>query len=330
MKKIFLLAAAGFLLVFPLAGEAASASQLAIVLPLDKSFVESEPVTLVLKVGQNSVDEVQVVVNGKRVPVAAKSSDRYNACYDGIHLTLGLNRIKVSGYKDGRKIEEAAAQVFFRSDLSPGDGTPPKGFRRYLFHTDANEKECTPCHELNFSKADGKQENPDRSPCYLCHKKILSDYKYVHGPAAVWSCLMCHDGKGSTPKLAVVKPVDATCANCHEKSWDGKKYLHGPTAAGNCTTCHNPHAADKAYFLRMDAGDLCASCHEEVLTRPHVLTGFSGSSHPLRISQDPFNPGKDFSCVSCHNPHGSDSPVFLNAYEDSMSMQHFCQSCHKM
>lgn len=330
MKIFFLLAAAGLFFVFSLSGEAASASQLAIVLPLDKSYVESGLVTLVLKVEQNSVDEVQLVVNGRKVPIAAKASGRNNACYDGIKLAYGLNHIKVSGLKDGRKIEEAAAQVFFRSDLSPGDGTPPKGFRHYLFHADEHEKGCTPCHELNFSKADGKQESPDRSPCYLCHKKLLSNYKYVHGPAAVWSCLMCHDGKGNSPKLAVVNPVDTTCANCHEKSWDGKKYLHGPTAAGNCTTCHNPHAADKAYFVRMDTADLCASCHEEVLTRPHVLTGFSGSGHPLRRSPDPFNPGKDFTCASCHNPHGSDSQVFLNAYEDSMSMHLFCQNCHKM
>jgi len=329
--KSFIVAVAVVLLGCLAAGTPASASQCTIVLPLDNSYVESGLVSLVLKCAQNSVDAVQVAVNGRKQAVAAKSFGRYYACYDGIHLSYGLNSIKVIGFKEGKKIDEVTVQVFYRSDISPGDSASPRSFRKYLFHTDENEKECIPCHELNFSSADGRQEGPDRSPCYVCHKKILADYRYVHGPAAVWSCLMCHDGKGRNPKLAVVTPVDTTCANCHEKSWSGKKYEHGPTAAGNCTTCHNPHAADKAYFLRMSPADLCASCHEEILRRPHVISSPIGNgSHPVRLSPDPFNPTKDFTCISCHNPHGSDSSVFLNAYEDSMSMHHFCQTCHKM
>lgn len=330
MKNCLNIAAVCAILVYFAVGEAAPAGGLTIAVPPDRSFVESGLVNIVLKGGQKGADEVQISVNEKKKTIAPKPIERYYSCYDGIRLSYGMNRIKVTALKDGRKIEETTAQIFYRSDLSSNSGTPPPGFRKYLFHNDENEKGCSPCHELNFGKV-GKKEGPDQSPCYSCHKKILGDYKFVHGPAAVWSCLTCHDGKSRKPKLGVVKPDDRSCSECHEKSWDTRKFKHGPTAAGNCTTCHDPHAADKPFFLRMDTGDLCTSCHEEVLSRPHILTSFSmKGGHPLKKSPDPFNPGKDFTCASCHNPHGSDSSVFLNAHQDSTSLHHFCRSCHKM
>ncbi|MCM2356831.1 MAG: hypothetical protein NDI77_01665 [Geobacteraceae bacterium] len=332
MKHLILTVIVYSLSILPAVGEAATtAGHLAIAFPPDRSFVESGIINVVLQGGASTFDGVQISVNDRKQAVPSKPISRYYLCYDGIRLSYGLNKIRVTGFKDGRKTEEATAQVFYRSDLSPSSSSAPPAFRKYLFHGDAGEKVCSPCHELNFTKSGQAKDGPDRSPCYMCHKKILSNYRFVHGPAAVWSCLTCHDGKSTNSKLSVIKPDDKSCADCHETSWGNKNFKHGPTAAGNCTTCHDPHAADKPFFLRMDTGDLCASCHEDVLYRPHVLTTFSGGGgHPLRRSPDPFNPLKDFTCASCHNPHGSNSSVFLNAYEDSGTMHSFCRSCHKM
>lgn len=331
MKNFLLIAVACLLLLSPAAGEAAPANSLAIVLPLDRSFVESGLINVVLKGGEQTVNEVQITVNDKKQAAAPRRSDRHYSCYDGIRLSYGMNKVRVIGLKDGRKAEETMVQVFYRSDLSPDSGKAPPGFKRYLFHSNDSEKGCYPCHEVNLGKLDEKKPQSGQSPCYVCHKKILSNYKFVHGPAAVWSCLECHDRKSRNPKLAVSKPDDRSCTACHEKSWDSRKFKHGPTAAGNCTTCHNPHAADKPFFLKMDTGDLCSSCHEEVLSRPHILTSFSQrGGHPLSRSPDPFKPDRDFNCASCHNPHGSDSSLFLNAYQDSMSLHQFCRSCHRM
>ena len=170
------------------------AGNLAIVLPPDKSVVEGGLITLILKLGQSAVDEVQVSVNNRQ-GVAVKPSDRLYSCYDSVHLSYGLNKIKVSGFKNGRKTEEATAQVYYRSDLSVDGSRPPIGFKAFVFHTADNEGTCAPCHQLSFSKSGERKESPDRSPCKVCHKRMLTDYKFVHGPAAVWSCLVCHDSK---------------------------------------------------------------------------------------------------------------------------------------
>ena len=318
-------------LIFSSLGWAASSvSGLSIIIPPDKSSVESSVISVVLNGWQTMVDEIAISVNNHKQDVTAKKFDRYDMCYNGIRLSYGMNNITIIGYKNGRKVHELTTRVFFRSDLSPPANNAPDGFKKYLFHTGENEKKCFPCHELDFRKTGEQQEGPDQSPCYVCHKMILSGYKFVHGPAAVWSCFMCHDGKSRNPKLTVTSPVSQFCANCHENSWDAKKYRHAPTAAGSCTACHNPHAADKPYFLRMSAGDLCLSCHEEIPTRPHVISSVSSENgHPLNNRPDPLKPGESLTCTSCHNPHGGNSSVFLNGYNEAKSMKFFCMSCHK-
>lgn len=319
------------LICFSSGWAAPSVSGLSIVLPPDKSSVESSVISVVLNGWQTMVDEITISVNNRKQDVTTKKFERYDMCYDGIRLSYGVNNITITGFKNGRKVHELTTRVFFRSDLSPSASNAPDGFKQYLFHTGENEKKCSPCHELNFRNSGDRQQGPDQSPCYVCHKKILSGYKFVHGPAAVWSCLMCHDGKSKNPKLAVASPVSQFCANCHENSWDSGKYLHAPTAAGSCTACHNPHAADKPYFLRMSAGNLCLSCHEEIPTRPHVISSFSSErGHPLKGRPDPLKPGEDLTCTSCHNPHGGNSSVFLNGYDEAKKpIKFFCMSCHK-
>lgn len=309
---------------------ASSASGLSIVLPPDGSSVESSVISVELNGLKTVVDEIAISVNGHKQDITAKKIERVDMCYAGIRLSYGMNNITITGFKNGRKVQELTTRVFFRSDLSALANNAPDGFKEFLFHTANNEKKCSPCHELDFRKAgDQEQGAAEQSPCYVCHKMILSGYKFVHGPAAVWSCLMCHDGKSGKPKLAVPSPVSQFCANCHELSWNTKKYLHAPTAAGSCTTCHNPHGADKPYFLRMSAGDLCLSCHEEIPKRPHVIASFSSErGHPLKGRPDPLKPGEDLTCTSCHNPHGGNSSVFLNNYDEAKPRRFFCMSCH--
>jgi len=308
---------------------ASSVSGLSIIIPPDGSFVESSVISVELNGWKTMVDEIAISVNDHKQDVTEKKLERYDMCYTGIRLSYGMNNITITGFKNGRKVHELTTRVFFRSDLSPLASNAPDGFKKYLFHTGKYEKKCSSCHELDFRKA-GDPESPEQSPCYVCHKKILSNYKFVHGPAAVWSCLMCHDGKSKNPKLAVPSPVSQFCKNCHDTSWDTKKYLHAPTAAGSCTVCHNPHGSDKPYFLRTNAGDLCLSCHEEIPTRPHVISSFSSENgHPLKDRPDPSRPGSELTCTSCHNPHGGNSSVFLNGYDEDKPRKFFCMSCHK-
>ena len=329
MKYLSIISAFCSILFASLTGQGASAGGFAILFPPDRSFVQSELINVVTRGWPTDVDEIQLSVNGTKQSIAAKQSTRLVSCYDGIHLSYGMNKIKITTLKRGKKTEELTTQVFFRTDLSPDSSSAPAGFKEYLFHTDTNEQECISCHPLDFRNT-GDKQGPDQSPCHQCHKKILSDYKFVHGPSAVWSCLMCHDGTSRRPKLAVAKPDDKICLNCHENMMEKKKYMHGPSAAGACTTCHNPHAADEPYFLRKSVMDLCGSCHEEIFFRPHVIVSFSGQGgHPLYRSPDPLNPGRDLTCVSCHSPHAGNSAAFLNGYDESRPLQAFCTSCHR-
>jgi predicted CXXCH cytochrome family protein len=308
-------------------GKAAVAG-LAIIQPPEKSIVQSGLLIVVLKGSTVLVDAIQLSVNNTKQVLSPKTFKQDSVCYDGIRLSYGLNLVKITGFKNNKKTEEITRQVFYQNDLSMGSISIPAGFKAYQFHVDENEKKCSSCHGLDFRKAEDPQD-PLQSPCYLCHKKILSEYSFTHGPSAVWSCLMCHDRKAKKPKLAVAAPVAPICRGCHEITWEKMKYQHAPTASGACTTCHNPHAENRQYFLRKDTVELCASCHEEILSRPHVIVSFSGNSgHPLRNRPDPSRPGKNLTCASCHNPHGGNSSVFLNNYDDSMPMKRFCTSCH--
>jgi predicted CXXCH cytochrome family protein len=331
MEKFLLISVIWAVLTLSAVGAGAVSARLAVVIPPDKAVAESELISVVLRLGGDAVDQVQISVNNRKQPILAKPYNQHFLCKDGIQLSYGLNRINFVGLKDGKKVVETTTQVFYKSDLAQSSIGIPPGFRKYSFHVDSYEKTCVPCHQLDFSKIDADRPSGEKSPCFTCHKKILTNYAFVHGPAAVWSCLMCHDGKSRDPKLAVLKPDEKVCVNCHENSWENKKYQHGPTAAGSCTTCHNPHASNNANFLRLSTEDLCVTCHEDVLSRPHILTSFSvNGGHPVRKYSDPFKPGRRFNCVSCHNPHAGNSPIFLNGYESSMDMHHFCLTCHKM
>ena len=333
MKYFILISAICAALLFSSPGWAAPPAKaavtgLVVAQPPENSIVQSGMLIVVLKGATGLVDEIQISVNNRKQTLAPKTFKQDLVCYDGIRLSYGLNSVKVSGFKNNKKTEEITRQVFYQDDLSTGSISIPAGFKAYRFHINENEKACSSCHGLDFRKAEDPQD-PLRSPCYQCHKKMLSEYSFTHGPSAVWSCLMCHDRKAKTPKLAVASPVAPICGGCHEISWEKKKYQHAPTAAGACTTCHNPHAEDRQYFLRKETVELCASCHEEILSRPHVINSFSGNGgHPLRYRPDPSHPGKYLTCASCHNPHGGNSSVFLNNYDESMPMKRFCTSCH--
>jgi len=305
-----------------------SVAGLNITQPPERSIVQSGLLIVVLEGSPGLVDEIQILVNNRKQVLAPKTVKQDIVCYDGIRLSYGMNAVKILGFKNNKKTEEITRQVFYQDDLSMGSVSIPDGFKTYRFHIDENEKKCSSCHGLDFSKAVDPRD-PLQSPCHQCHKKMLSEYSFTHGPAAVWLCLRCHDGKAKKPKLAVATPIAPICEGCHTISLGKMKYKHAPTAAGACTTCHNPHAENRQYFLKKDTVELCVSCHGEILSQPHVLVSYSGKGgHPLRNRPDPSRPGKDLTCASCHNPHGGNSSIFLNNYDDSRPQNRFCTSCH--
>jgi hypothetical protein len=87
--------------------------------------------------------------------------------------------------------------------------------------------------------------------------------------------------------------------SCHQNLAQ-TRYIHGPVAAesiraGGCVMCHTP--SDKKCTpnspgkFTLKTKDMCLACHEKG-------TGTQHSS-------------KQVKCLSCHNPHGSNTSSYL-------------------
>ena len=158
----------------------------------------------------------------------------------------------------------------------------------------------------------------------------MTSNSYVHGPAAVWSCLSCHDPEGK-PKYASNMHDREVCFQCHmtkKTEWNSKKKVHGPVNMGVCSLCHNPHSAKYPFVLRKSPWRLCVTCHADRGSGAHVTSGFiSGNPHPTRGRPDPVRQGKELSCTSCHDPHASDSgDLFKYGITDRSIL---CAVCHQ-
>lgn len=332
MKFLSLPVLAFLVLMLPVAGNGANAGLFTIVTPPDRSFVEGGLISIVLKAPKNSLDEVRIAVNSNNNLSFKRTVDRGHVCCEGIDLDRGMNQLTVTVLNKGEVIEERKLTVFFRSALSAKASSAPSGFKRYIFHLPVQEKVCEDCHQVKLSLTDGNPSAPRESRCFICHKKKTVG-KFVHPPAAEWACVACHNGKGEQGGGALAAD-DTSCAGCHGHvlaKWRSKMFMHGPSDAGHCTACHNPHASDQRDYLHLNATEICVTCHEDFMSKPHVVTGVSSKEgHPFNISPDPYRPGRDFTCASCHNPHAGDAPNFLNNYKPSMSIHYFCLSCHKI
>jgi predicted CXXCH cytochrome family protein len=107
-----------------------------------------------------------------------------------------------------------------------------------------------------------------------------------------------------------------------------KKNVHASAAEGQCLVCHNAHGSDSAFVLTQLVEGHCEACHEEQESGRHVMRRVSpGDTHPVKGKTDPLHPGKDLSCVSCHNPHvakpGKQIPEKAKRPED------ICRQCHR-
>ncbi|WP_224985044.1 cytochrome c3 family protein [Geomonas agri] len=298
--------------------------------PPDRSAVTGEWLALVLSHSGFELDTVQIFVNNRKQKTVSVPTDRKIVCIDGVMLSPGENRIRVVTIKDQKKVGEHIRTVALRVPLSPANVSLPEGFTDYKFHG-TTSKLCDACHRIDFKGQVDAAGTGEKSPCYICHKKLLSDNPVVHGPAAVWSCLTCHtqlSGKGAPGALSANKRI---CVECHEEPislWKSKKYIHGPLVDDDCIVCHNPHAASFSSLLRKSPYDLCTTCHDLVPKTPHVIESFSGGGHPLLLPRNPLKPGSEFSCVSCHNPHAGDSLFFLSNYRGPDYKTEYCRTCH--
>lgn len=166
--------------------------------------------------------------------------------------------------------------------------------------------------------------------CFQCHlnKMKIKDQEHVHGPVGTGDCTICHDPHGDSYKFQLWADGKADlCVGCHSDKKNAAKstlgfFNHGIINGGGCVACHSPHATNNRFQLYKPINELCVSCH---LGLADKKKGHPVGNHPLKDKIDPRRTGRDLSCTSCHNPHGSNFRYLLIG---DVLGGHVCSMCH--
>lgn len=108
-----------------------------------------------------------------------------------------------------------------------------------------------------------------------------------------------------------------SCASCHQThTASGKKLLFKNGTYNTCTACHDGTLGFYNVFQASNAGTFGGNPDKAVGNASvHMATGtmkVSAAPGGNRTSVDANTWGKDFTCASCHAPHGSYSDRLLN------------------
>jgi predicted CXXCH cytochrome family protein len=191
---------------------------------------------------------------------------------------------------------------------------------------------CETCHQavegMKHPQQKGSIKLMQDMPglCHGCHEESKFKGKVIHSPVAGGMCTGCHNPHQSEFNKILLSDQPDLCYNCHDKADFTKKNVH-MAVLGGCGSCHSPHASQShALLLQPSINGLCLQCHPNIPQRPHAVARWGGG-HPLRGKNDPVRKGKEFSCISCHDPHSSDS-VRLFRYKADSGIG-ICKYCHK-
>ena len=187
--------------------------------------------------------------------------------------------------------------------------------------------DCSVCHAPHSSAQPKLLTKPTlNETCFICHQDDVTGRKVIHKPVAK-ACDACHDAHGAPFRKNLKKgPGKAQCYSCHEQQVDTGKVRHPALERYGCSACHDSHGTGYAFLLPKKVNALCAECHpaqkDGIHVSPVVRTGHTIGGPNLR---DPRRKGHEFSCASCHNPHGSDFPKLF--YYGTTAMES-CDGCH--
>lgn len=177
---------------------------------------------------------------------------------------------------------------------------------------------CTRCHTAHASGAPGLlKAKTVRELCEGCHP--AGEKASKHKPVAEGQCTGCHDPHGSDEEGMLRAGGNDLCSRCHA-SMERWTVTHHPVKNRGCVSCHEAHGTGKG-LLDRPGNALCSKCHGKIRSGRHIE---AAPNHPVAGKPDPSRPGRDLACISCHDPHGSESDRLLFA-EDA---QHSCRACH--
>src|SRR6516225_3145591 len=221
-------------------------------------------------------------------------------------------------------------------------------------------RQCEKCHQ---APQDGKVKLVAASAmalCEGCHVDFKARYeksKVKHTAIEMDenSCLTCHRPHASEQPRLLQAKVTTLCSGCHEDKPGTKKFVHAPVST-NCAICHDPHSSDFSQRLRANVNQVCLECHGSDAARRLQKTPLALFNGQVKLPGVPFHevkllpvrsdqrqghpsPGHPVdaaasakmpavSCVTCHNPHSSDSGE-LRLNTESGETSDLCLKCHK-
>ena len=191
------------------------------------------------------------------------------------------------------------------------------------FHPLIVTAKCTVCHNPHQSNFDKLLIKDMPSLCYNCHNESRFQGKFVHSPVGKGLCLSCHSAHASNFSSILIKGVPDICFTCHSKDQFTGKYVHPIAIVPNgCNLCHDPHVSGYPHLLSKSINEVCINCHKKNETGRHIVSSLPrGMVHPIKGVQDPSNPLREMSCISCHNPHSSKFPKLYTSAR-------ICRRCH--
>lgn len=192
-------------------------------------------------------------------------------------------------------------------------GSDNKGIIRSVRH-EPYLKDCGTCHDRTSGKM-------TQETCLDCHGEIKESLLTTHNhltDSGRNSCINCHSPHaGDTKQLLKDRPL-LLCRSCHEDTYrrhEENIYVHTATA-NECYRCHAVHGSNQTAMLKGDGNSICLACHPDQ----------GQFSHPVGKGViDPRN-NQEATCLSCHNPHGTDFKGQLVL----SGQQELCVQCHHM
>lgn len=172
------------------------------------------------------------------------------------------------------------------------------------------EKDCATCHGPKEMQA---------ATCLDCHQGVYDEMMRIHSHLTRQdgnSCLNCHSPHAGDDERLLRGPLKQLCVSCHMAVIEGYRlstYKH--PAMQNCGDCHEPHASNTLSMLKGDGIEVCARCHESQ----------GAFSHPIGEDVIDERTGQAMTCVTCHNPMGTEFAFHL--LDDRG--KGLCILCHK-
>jgi len=244
---------------------------------------------------------------------------------------------------------------------NPHGSDRPKLVNNYA-HQPFADKQCDTCHSTPQGGKVDVNEGGRRALCYMCHEDIktqIEGAKVAHGLFQKQdSCTACHSPHAAAYPHELRRATVPLCETCHvERRTERmtKKFLHPPVFEVGCTVCHDAHASNNPRRLRASINELCLACHGQASPSPaqdgvitifgnvrvpasafrgirkigvagDTLRGHPLAGHPISGPNSLAKEGSGITCVTCHNPHASDSTK--RRFQLKVGAKSICLNCH--